>query len=316
MTWKGRLIRRYGETGMSNAFDNFGISTDTQGEEQPGSANLRLVTPIMTAVSEETVMSDRPKNGAGFSTHARAGNVTALASQVLSVVASNSQSGAQFQPSYVTDLVSAVSEFEGAARNAVLERMRGAGVSDADIIDRYIPEAARLLGERWCEDEVSFADVTIGVARLQGILRDLEPEISPSSRAPTVLVLVLPDAYHTLGAMVVASQLRRQGVSVKLSIARSVSEVERIVQAHDFDMVMISASLRERLDSIRNLVKALRQASSGPLPIALGGGVLEQDTNIKTLTGVDHLSNDPREAILACGLTIPTLDAAYSGHTG
>jgi hypothetical protein len=54
---------------------------------------------------------------------------------------------------------------------AIVGRMRKEGVSVTDIIDVVLPAVARNAGQRWMDDEISFADVTIVTARLQETVR-------------------------------------------------------------------------------------------------------------------------------------------------
>ena len=59
---------------------------------------------------------------------------------------------------------------------AVMQDAILAGIGRDDIADFYIPQLARELGDDWCSDGLSFAAVTIGVSRLQAMLRELGPE--------------------------------------------------------------------------------------------------------------------------------------------
>ena len=235
------------------------------------------------------------------------GTVEAFASQVLSRVAANSQAtrGALRQD-LLEDLIASVMTFDDSARVAVLARFRDAGISHAGIVDRYLPAAARKLGAAWCEDSMSFADVTIGSSRLQALLRDLRaPQVSAPD-APSVLIVIPENAYHTLGAGVLADQLRRLGASPRMALGLPALDLAELVETHDFNAVMISAASSQRLETLRELVKCVRVAARQPVPIIIGGTVMEKDTDIKTLTGADYVSNNPEEALGACGLTIQT----------
>ncbi|MEO0831017.1 MAG: cobalamin-dependent protein [Pseudomonadota bacterium] len=189
------------------------------------------------------------------------------------------------------------------------------GVRIVDLIDVHIPTVARWLGAEWCSNGMSFAEVSIGCARLQGLVRDLDSRIAlkrPWPDGPSVLLVIPPDTYHTLGAMVTLSRLRRLGVSVRLLIIRDVVELVELVREQRFDMIAISASGAERLEMLRMLVKNARTGSVPPPPVVVGGSVLEQEPNIAILIGADHSSGDPEEALRLCGLKIPTIDAELS----
>ena len=245
------------------------------------------------------------------------GNVEVFASQVLSVVAANSlAAGNASRQDLVDELIEAVRSFDNAPREAILKRFREAGINHAAIIDRYLPAAARKLGAEWCEDSMSFADVTIGSARLQAILRDLRaPQVTDPS-APSALIVVPPDAYHTLGATVIADQLRRLGIAPQMAMGLKPLDLAELVESHDFNAVLISAASCQRLETVRELVNCVRNASRMPAPIIVGGTVTDKDTDIKTLTGADYVSNNPEEALKACGLMIPTHAVESPGPQG
>lgn len=273
----------------------------------------------MSDGSTKGQMPERPANlSAGISSGPGAQNtVEAFASQVLSVVASRSQiSRSTIRGDILDELLDAVAAFDSAPRVAFLETCREAKISDAMLVDEYLPAAARKLGAAWCEDDMSFADVTIGSARLQAMLRDLRAPQVDDLKALNVLIVVPQDAYHTLGAAVVADQLRRLGVAPTLALGLDRDELAELVESHDFNAVMISAAACERLETLRTIVDCVRGATRSVVPIILGGTVSEKDTDILTLTGADYVSTNPKEALQACGLMIPMRAVEPPGHRG
>ena len=235
--------------------------------------------------------------------------VETLASRALGVLASKRISAASLlSERFLDELSLAVRSAENGRRRAVVRDMLEARIRPEDITDFYIPEVARRLGAAWCEDGVSFADVTIGVARLQGLLKEIGAAWLDDARldadAPSLLVVVLADEFHTLGAMVLCGQLARLGLSVKLAMGHGESELLRIVAAGHFDAILISAAQGERLATLKKLVEKIRAASVRPTPVVVGGSVVTRVTDIKTQTGADHATTDPKEALRACGLKI------------
>lgn len=207
----------------------------------------------------------------------------------------------------------------GADRGAgavVIQRALDAGVARDDIADLYIPELARDMGIAWCEDNLSFAAVTIGVSRLQAMLRDLGPEwigdqsTNPSS--PTIMLIVGQDAQHTLGAMVLSGQLRRKGLSVRLMLGMPMGEIADRLAMTSYDAVFISSSRGETLESLRRIVDVVRKSTKKPLPVVIGGTVLETETayDVAALTGADFATSLPSDALELCGLTIKYLTIA------
>ncbi|MEO0485389.1 MAG: cobalamin B12-binding domain-containing protein [Pseudomonadota bacterium] len=243
--------------------------------------------------------------------------VEAFASQVLTLVAANAQAPAPTpREDLIEALMAAALTMENAAQERIYALFSNAGISNADVVDLYLPEVARRLGAAWCEDEMSFADVTIGSSRLQACIRDLRAPQVTDSTAAHVLIVVPKDAYHTLGASVVADQLRRLGVAPKMALGLSLVELAELLESHDFNAVMISAAASERLEKLRDLVNCVKTASHADVPVIVGGTVTDKDTDIRTLTGADYVSNNPEEALRACGLTIPMLAVEPPGYRG
>jgi methylmalonyl-CoA mutase cobalamin-binding subunit len=235
--------------------------------------------------------------------------VETLASRALGVLASKRNSAASLLSERFLDALSvAVRSEDPGHRHAVVRDMIDARIRPEDIADFYIPEVARRLGAAWCEDGLSFADVTIGTARLQGLLKEIgaawagDMQLDPD--APGLLVVVLADEFHTLGAMVLCGQLARLGASAKLAMGHSESDLLRTVAAGQFDAILISAAQGERLATLRKLVEKIRAASVRPTPVVIGGSVVTRVIDIKTKIGADHATTDPREALRACGLRI------------
>ncbi len=198
------------------------------------------------------------------------------------------------------------------ACGAALEQALASGISREDVADNYIPELARRMGDMWCSDELGFAGVTIGVSRLQSMLRDLGPDWSGDNSAdptaPSVMLIVAQEIYHTLGAMVLAGQLRRKGLSVRLTLGVRVEEIAARMQRTGFDAVFVSSSRGESLESLRRIVDVVRNAADQHLPIVVGGSILEVETvdDVKALTGADHATAQPDQAIQLCNLNVAT----------
>lgn len=209
-------------------------------------------------------------------------------------------------PAHLHTLTQAASSREWNAGQAAVESVLRAGVTPEDIADFYIPAIARKMGEQWCSDEMGFAAVTIGTSRLQAMLRQLGPHWSGDSAlhpdAPTIMVVVATDIYHTLGAMVLSGQLRRRGISVRLMLGATPSEVAMQTGALRFDAVFVSASCGETLESLRKIVESVGQGHARPTPVVVGGTILREAPDAKDLTGADFATDNLDEALILCGL--------------
>ena len=194
-------------------------------------------------------------------------------------------------------------------------------VSPEALIDIYIPQAAKILGEEWCADHMSFAEVTIGSARLQSWVRDLDRSFD--TRAATddihgasVLLVIPPNTFHTLGTMVALSQFRRAGASVRLLICQRLGDLRQSLTDTTFDMVALSAPGGTSLDLLRQMVDNIRNAPDATPYIVVGGGILAVEPDTKILIGADFSAHDPKEALALCGLKICTNGSPPTANSG
>ncbi len=208
----------------------------------------------------------------------------------------------------IAPVARALSGSDDGLRRRVLGNLRLQGVSQEDIVDRLIPMIARRLGEEWCSDQTSFADVTIGVGRLQQLVREIARDWRGDAMgrldAPCILMVVPEEDYHTLGPMLAATQFRRLGVSVQMSLGRPESEVVGRLRNGAFDMVTISIAWEGRLEKLRNMINLMNVTRSSRPPVVVGGSYIENAQAIRSFTGADHVTSDPREALRLCGLPV------------
>lgn len=232
-------------------------------------------------------------------------DISALASAVISALSDKPEDAQRsIRSSVVRKLVK--STLRDGAFNAemLLNDLTDQRVSPDQVVDIYIPEAARELGVMWCDDVIGFAKVTIATARLQGLLTLLAP---PWSARPTedgngintLLVLQANDS-HTLGPHVATAQLRRMGASVRLLFGPDSDTLLRVLSEEHYDLVMFSCSRTDSLATIARMVKQLRTGLNGTPPIALGGLVLNLTDHVKEKTGVDLVTGDVRVAFKLC----------------
>ncbi len=230
--------------------------------------------------------------------------VNALARRALSVLVQRRSGDRHLSEVFVHKLRRAAGFADPQPRRLLVREMEEAGIGRDEICDLYIPEAARRMGDDWCDDKMSFADVSIGTARLQSMLRDLAsvaPEAHDSAGS-SLIVLVLASEDHTLGAMVMTGQLRRIGVSVRLMLGRPVAEVAAAATTNDYDGILISVAQSDDLRHVSETISGLRGTTRGRTPLIVGGGLLADGAEeAKRRTGADHATNDLRLALELCG---------------
>lgn len=192
------------------------------------------------------------------------------------------------------------------------------GIPASELVDLYIPEAARRLGAHWNDDGASFTDVTIGVARLQGQVRELARRETRrrDGHGPSILVALVESEYHTLGAVVLTDQLRRLGATVRVMMGQDEEAILAAVASGHFECVLFSVATTENLAVVRRMVKKVRTGGGDIPPIVVGGAIALSGVDVKEKTGADHFTRDPKEALRLCALTTSPAGAGRRGSTG
>lgn len=233
--------------------------------------------------------------------------LTDFAAEVVArLVAREAAGGRVLREPLVTGFMEAVRSADPRAFDRLKPELRRARISAATLADLYIPEVARRLGEAWEADCLTFAEVSVGMSRLQAILREIGAAWvahEVQGGGDKALLLVLPTGeQHTLGAMVIAGWLRRRGISVCLRIAPSTADLVALLASRHFDGAMISIACNDKLEVCAQLVKTLKDAAGSPLPVAVGGANLERWEEVCAATGADIVTNDLPLALSALGL--------------
>lgn len=236
-----------------------------------------------------------------------AAGVVLFASQVVSLLADRSaRVVSELREPLVAGLVAASLAGTKDAFASLLSEVRKSRISLAALADIYIPEAARRMGEAWHDDAMSWMDVSIGVARMQSLLREIGTAWIADQAGDTghgaVLLIVPEREQHTLGPMVAMGQMRRYGVSVCLRIAPSFTELRNLFATRQFDGTLISISTKDKLDSVARTVEFMKTALNGPCPIVVGGAVMSKVEDPASITGADFSSNDVGAALEVIGL--------------
>lgn len=182
------------------------------------------------------------------------------------------------------------------AIEGLLRTLRSERITANQAITLYIPEIARVLGRGWEDDRFSFAEVTIGCARLQDLLHqlhgDLTADSSDGNGSKAVLVLVPAGEQHTLGALIVATELRQRGVSVNIQIGPALSDLSRLMASRHFDAVLVSVANTEKVDIAAKLIKTIKSITKGRMRVALGGPGTTQMPDALVSSEVDIITDN------------------------
>lgn len=194
--------------------------------------------------------------------------------------------------------------------HATVLGLRQAGVPVERIYLELLAPAARELGRLWELDLCDFTDVTVGVGRLQQLLRELSQAFGSEQDQPAdgrrILLLPAPGEQHTLGASMAAEFFRRAGWDVVGGVGGMVLDPVEMVQAEWFDILGLSAGNLARVDWLRDCITHARRVSRNHgLGVLVGGPLFVTQPDIGATLGCDFVVTDGQrgpefaEALLA-----------------
>jgi methanogenic corrinoid protein MtbC1 len=205
----------------------------------------------------------------------------------------------------VRTLACLVVEGDATSGNQYVQALIDSGASrEAVLLDLLCP-CARLLGELWDNDVYTFSEVTIGMWRLQRVLDDHRRSPPGESRPLRILprrmlMITMPGAQHTFGALMAASLFRAQGWDMMCDPGASLGELIGLVTSSRFDVIGVSISGDTEIAPAASAILTLRRASANPRVVTMvGGPMASQHADLDRLCGADLMATDAKEAIAA-----------------
>ena len=178
------------------------------------------------------------------------------------------------------------------------------GVLIDTIFIELLAPAARHLGEMWDEDEVDFVAVTMGLWRLQEVVRELSARVPVrggvgDERPRTALFAVMPGDQHSFGTVIVEDVFRRDGWATDLITDTSTSSLLALVARNSYDLVGLTVSGDVCADDAPSLINAVRSVSRNPfVGIMVGGSIFTVAPELAVEIGADATAPDALEALV------------------
>lgn len=201
-------------------------------------------------------------------------------------------------------------DFERLAMQAVLEPVETLRERLDDLVQDGMPltevflgllaPAARHLGHLWTLDAIDFSSVTIGLMRLQQLVRSYgdaftTPLQESAAQGRRVLLVPAPGEQHTFGLILVGHCLRRAGWQTTILPSFVRDEVVSGIKTHPYDVIGISVGSESYFDDVRGVLKNIRMAAGNRQPGILVGGVGINGEMEKVLyLGADATTTDGR----------------------
>lgn len=210
------------------------------------------------------------------------------------LVSLRDQQGAEVRQEHLDVFLKALAGDGATDPQTLLDAMLELHLAPEMVACGYVAAAARSLGASWSTDELSFVDVTIRTERLHALVRRVDEILDSAVRpqGPAALILVAEAEQHTLGAFVLALQLRLAGFSAVVRVAPVASDLTLLLAANRFDLALVSIGCAAGLDSGIGLVRTLRLLSRGEMRIYVGGAIPLPDDRLLNLTGADCVLRD------------------------
>jgi MerR family transcriptional regulator, light-induced transcriptional regulator len=179
--------------------------------------------------------------------------------------------------------------------------LRSKGLSIDSIYLDLLAPAARHLGYLWTEDLCDFTEVTVGLGRLQQIMRALSPQFGTEVEHPAcgrrVLLVPAPGEQHTFGLSMVAEFFARAGWDVVGGAHDHDCDAVDIVSNEWFDVIGISVGSETRLDWLKAGISAARRGSRNPeIGVMVGGPIFTLHPEYVAKVGADATAVDGRHA--------------------
>ncbi len=180
---------------------------------------------------------------------------------------------------------------------AYVETLR-AGAMPVDLLYlELLGPTAQYLGQLWEQDLCDFTDVTVGLGRLQRVMRELSPAFGQGVEHPAngrrVLLLPSPGEQHTFGLVMVGEFFRRAGWDVSGGAWESGEQAPGMVAAEWFDVLGLSLGAEIHLDALARCIDETRQSSRNrAIAIMVGGPIFIACPELVRQVGADAMAVD------------------------
>lgn len=206
--------------------------------------------------------------------------------------ASNDARVPRVEPMEIEAFTAQVVAGDEARLAATVAALRARGASLETVFMSLLAPTARYFGELWTDDRCDFATVTVGLGRLQRLMRELSPAFGTEVAHPPcgrrALLVRAPGEQHSFGLSMVAEFFRRAGWEVVAGGADADVDPISAVHREWFDVAGFSVGGEARLGWLPGCIAAVRQASRNrSVRVLVGGPVLSVRPDLASQVGAD-----------------------------
>ncbi|MFO6428817.1 B12-binding domain-containing protein [Erythrobacter sp. W302b] len=185
------------------------------------------------------------------------------------------------------------------------------GASVETICLDLLAPAARRLGEMWEADECDFLDVTMGLWRLQEVMREVaarSPAVMGGVTLPySALFSPMPGDNHNFGTLMIEEVFARGGWRSEALVKPERRELLDRLARQPFDLIGLTLARDCPSTALGNLIKAMRNVSANPHIIVLvGGRMINENPGVAIEVGADGTGADALAALELANSLIKT----------
>ncbi|MFN3619296.1 B12-binding domain-containing protein [Sphingorhabdus sp.] len=190
------------------------------------------------------------------------------------------------------------------------------GSSVENIFVDLLAPAARRLGEFWDADSEDFVGVTMGLWRIQEVLRVLTmripPVTGPGHGQRSALFSPMPGEQHSFGTLMVAECFQRAGWETDVLIEPTQSELTGKFATRHYDLIGLTVSNDCSTSALSSLVCTIKAVSSNPyVKVLLGGRVINEHPDLVASCGADATAADAMSAVAVADQLVPISAASF-----
>ncbi|MFN4114306.1 MAG: B12-binding domain-containing protein [Sphingomonadaceae bacterium] len=196
-----------------------------------------------------------------------------------------------------------------------VEAILARGVSAESVFIDLLAPSARYLGEMWEDDRCDFVDVTMGLWRLQEVMREIAIRSHPIARVlggpRTALFAPMPGDQHSFGALMLDEVFSRAGWHSEALVGSGRRELLRFAADRPLDLIGLTVSCGCPSATISELIRSIRSVSrASNVHILIGGNAVNANPGLVAECGADGTAADGRSALILaerlvdqCGLS-------------
>jgi len=182
-----------------------------------------------------------------------------------------------------------------------VDRLLRHGVPLERIFLDLLAPVARRLGEFWEEDRCTFADVTLGLARLHQVLHEIgrrECGLNVIGAKRRAYFVPSPGEQHTFGLSMLEEFFLHAGWETASDYSASATMIIETAATQRLDVIGFSVGCKEFLEPLYDLIRRARIASRNPnVAIMVGGRFFSESPDSAAKLGADTVVCDGVHAV-------------------